>query len=292
MSEQQNPQQPEQAQQEQAQPGQQQIQVNIDYLRQQRVHICMPCYGGMLTESTFMSYIKWSNTCRQLGLDWTIETMTNESLISRARNTLVAKFLNKDVIGGLYPMKTMPVKWVVNGFEGAKEDGPLQEVSKTGTGFMLIKRHVFEKLNRHPSVKTFANDIGLPKELDPHMKTYFDTAVRENRYYSEDWTFCENWRDFGGEVWVDKRVLLKHTGTYVFDYATQPALYEALKKEHDAGQMVVAAQQQAQQAQQANQPMTSDFSEYDKVKVSAPAPVAQVVAKTNPSTKKAKAKSK
>jgi hypothetical protein len=317
MSEQQTPQQPEQAPQEQAQPGQQQIQVNIDYLRQQRVHICMPCYGGMLTESTFMSYIKWSNTCRQLGLDWTIETMTNESLISRARNTLVAKFLNtptsthlmfidadigwepwhllvmlnadKDVIGGLYPMKTMPVKWVVNGFEGAKEDGPLQEVSKTGTGFMLIKRHVFEKLNRHPSVKTFANDIGLPKELDPHMKTYFDTAVRENRYYSEDWTFCENWRDFGGEVWVDKRVLLKHTGTYVFDYATQPALYEALKKEHDAGQMVVAAQQQAQQA---NQPMTSDFSEYDKVKVSAPAPVAQVVAKTNPSTKKAKAKSK
>jgi len=317
MSEQQNPQQPEQAPQEQAQPGQQQIQVNIDYLRQQRVHICMPCYGGMLTESTFMSYIKWSNTCRQLGLDWTIETMTNESLISRARNTLVAKFLNtptsthlmfidadigwepwhllvmlnadKDVIGGLYPMKTMPVKWVVNGFEGAKEDGPLQEVSKTGTGFMLIKRHVFEKLNRHPSVKTFANDIGLPKELDPHMKTYFDTAVRENRYYSEDWTFCENWRDFGGEVWVDKRVLLKHTGTYVFDYATQPALYEALKREHDAGQMVVAAQQQAQQA---TQPMTSDFSEYDKVKVSAPAPVAHVVAKTNPSTKKAKAKSK
>jgi hypothetical protein len=308
----------EQAPAQEAAPAQNQIQVNIDYLRQQRVHICMPCYGGMLTESTFMSYIKWSNTCRQLGLDWTIETMTNESLISRARNTLVAKFLNtptsthlmfidadigwepwhllvmlnadKDVIGGLYPMKTMPVKWVVNGFEGAKEDGPLQEVSKTGTGFMLIKRHVFEKLNRHPAVKTFANDIGLPKELDPHMKTYFDTAVRENRYYSEDWTFCENWRDFGGEIWVDKRVLLKHTGTYVFDYATQPALYEALKKEHDAGQMVIAAQQQAQQAQQANQPMTSDFSNYETVKVAAPG--AKVVAKTNPQAKKAKAKSK
>jgi hypothetical protein len=157
---------------------------------------------------------------------------------------------------------------------------------------MLIKRHVFEKLNRHPSVKTFANDIGLPKDLDPYMKTYFDTAVRENRYYSEDWTFCENWRDFGGEVWVDKRVLLKHTGTYVFDYATQPALYEALKKEHDAGQLALAAQQQAQQAQQAAQPMTSDFSNYETVKVAAPPPAAKVVAKTNPQAKKAKAKSK
>ena len=241
--------------------AEQQIQVNIDYLRQQRIHICMPCYGGQLTESTFMSYIKWGNTCRQLGIDWTIETMTNESLISRARNTLVAKFLNTensthlvfidadigwepwhllllinhdvDVIGGLYPMKSLPVRWVVNGVENGavSEDGNVVEVSKTGTGFMVVKRHVFDKLQQHPAVVPFKNDIGLPQELDPHMRTYYDTDVREGRYYSEDWTFCENWRDLGGKIWVDKRVLLKHTGTYTFDYQTQQPLYEALKRE-------------------------------------------------------------
>ena len=136
---------------QQAQEGQNQIQVNVDYLRTTRVHIAMPCYGGMLTESTFMSFIKWANAARQLGIDWTLETMTNESLISRARNTLTAKFLantdashlmfidadigwepwhlmvllcrDVDVIGGLYPMKSIPVKWCVNGFEGA-EEGP------------------------------------------------------------------------------------------------------------------------------------------------------------------------
>jgi len=239
------------------QPQQSQVQVNVDYLRTCRPHLCMPCYGGMLTESTFMSYIKWANTCRQLGIEWTMETMTNESLISRARNTLVAKFLSNptsthlmfidadigwepwhllvmlnrdvDVIGGLYPMKTLPIKWVVNGFDGA-ETGPdgLQEVSKTGTGFMLVKRHVFEKLNDHPAVKPFRNDIGLPKELDQYLRTYYDTAVRENRYYSEDWTFCENWRDLGGKIWVDKRVLLRHTGTYVFDFQAQDPLYRQL----------------------------------------------------------------
>ena len=239
-------------------PAQQgQIQVNIDYLKTTRVHICMPCYGGMLTESCFMSYIKWANTARQLGIDWTMETMTNESLISRARNTLTAKFLSNpdsthlmfidadigwepwhllvmlnrdvDVIGGLYPMKSLPVKWCVNGFEGA-EEGPdgLQEVTKTGTGFLLMKRGVFEKLNAHPAVKPFNSDIGLPPELNVYMKTYFDTAVRENRYYSEDWTFCENWRDLGGKIWVDKRVLLRHTGTYVFDFAAQDQLYKDL----------------------------------------------------------------
>jgi hypothetical protein len=227
----------------------------------------MPCYGGMLTESTFTSFIRWAATAKQLGINWTVETLSNESLISRGRNTLTAKFLHNkesthlmfidsdigwepwhllvllnrdvDVIGGLYPMKSMPVKWCVNGFEGA-ETGPdhLQEVTKTGTGFLLIKREVFEKLDAHPAVKSFTNDIGLPAELNPYMKTYFDTAVREGRYYSEDWTFCENWRDIGGKVWVDKRVLLKHTGTYVFDYSTQDRVYQelhALAQQNAAG---------------------------------------------------------
>jgi hypothetical protein len=240
-----------------AQTGQTNIQVNLDYLKTTRVHICMPCYGGQLTESTFMSYIKWSNTARQLGLDWTVETMTNESLISRARNTLVSKFLftkesthlmfvdadigwepwhllvmldaQKDVIGGLYPMKSLPIKWCVNGIPGQPEPAPednLIEVSKTGTGFMLIKRDVFEKLDAHPATKPFKNDIGLDPALDPYMKTYFDTAVREGRYYSEDWTFCENWRDIGGQVWVDKRVLLRHTGTYTFAHDAQEKLVQ------------------------------------------------------------------
>jgi len=254
-----------------AQPNQTQIQVNIDYLKTTRVHICMPCYGGQLTESTFMSFIKWANTCRQLGIDWTVETMTNESLISRARNTLTAKFLNtqgsthlmfidadigwepwhllvlldaqKDVVGGLYPMKSLPVKWCVNGIPGKAEepDGKLIEVTKTGTGFLLIKRDVFDKLNAHPAVRHFNNDIGLPKELDPFMKTYFDTAVREGRYYSEDWTFCENWRDIGGQVFVDKRVLLRHTGTYVFDYNTHEQLYRDLKAMFEPGNIITPA---------------------------------------------------
>jgi len=232
-----------------------QVQVNVDFLRTTKVHIAMPCYGGMLTESTFMSFIKWANTARQLNIDWTLETMVNESLISRARNTLTAKFLHMpdathlmfvdadigwepwhllvllnrdvDVIGGLYPMKTMPIKWVVNGFDGA-EEGPdgFQEVSKAGTGFLLIKKGVFEQMNGHPAVKQYKNDIGLDPVYDQYLKTYFDTAVRQNRYYSEDWTFCENWRDIGGKIYVDKRVLLRHSGSYVFCMENQQFLLD------------------------------------------------------------------
>jgi hypothetical protein len=285
-------------------PGQNQIQVNVDFLRTTRVHIAMPCYGGMLTESTFMSFIKWANTARQLNIDWTLETMVNESLISRARNTLTAKFLHMpdathlffvdadigwepwhllvllnrdvDVIGGLYPMKTMPIKWVVNGFDGAEEgsDG-LQEVSKAGTGFLLMKKHVFEKLNSHPAVKQYKNDIGLDPVYDQYLKTYFDTAVRQNRYYSEDWTFCENWRDLGGKIWVDKRVLLRHSGSYVFCMENQQYLMDNIGP-------LYMQQLQAQQAQQAQQ-LTPDADgnvTLDTGEVTAPAP--QVVVEQPP----------
>ena len=193
-----------------------------------------------------MSMIKWANQAKDLGLSWTVETLVNESLITRGRNTLVAKFLNnpnttdlffvdsdigfepwhvlalmamdKDVACGLYPMKTVPVQWVVNTVDGqpTENDGNWMEVTKSGTGFMMIKRHVFKKLIDHPAVKPFVNDIGLPVELNPHMRTYFDTAVREGRYYSEDWTFCENWRDIGGAIWVDRRVHLRHSGSFVY----------------------------------------------------------------------------
>lgn len=221
------------------------IEINIEEIRKTKVYCAMPCYGGMLTESTFMSFIKFSNTARQLGIDWTMQTLVNESLINRARNTLTAQFLhqkdsthlmfidadigweawhlllllhhNKDVIGGLYPMKTLPIRWVVNGIEGAEDraDG-LIEVSKAGTGFLLMKRNVFGKLIDHPAVKPYKNDIGIDPVYDQYLRTYWDTAIRQGRLYSEDWTFSENWRDLGGQIWVDKRVLLKHAGHFNF----------------------------------------------------------------------------
>jgi len=233
-----------------------QIQVNLDYLRTLHLHIAMPCYGGMLTESAFMSFIEWANTANELGIKWTIETLTNESLINRARNTMTANFLanperthlvfidadigwkpwhllaiidrNVDVIGGLYPMKTLPIKWCVNGIENGHDSGDgLVEVSKIGTGFMAIKREVFFKLNSHQSVHSYQNDIGMNPDLDQHMKTYFGTDVRGGRLLSEDWQFCDNFRQLGGKVYVDTRVRLKHTGSFTFSDDAQQKLIES-----------------------------------------------------------------
>ena len=89
---------------------------------------------------------------------------------------------------------------------------------------------------------------------DAYLKTYFDTAVRQNRYYSEDWTFCENWRDLGGKIWIDKRVLLRHTGTYTYCMENQEHLLKTIGPMYSDYQKQVqanaelAAKQEAEQA--------------------------------------------
>ena len=55
--------------------------------------------------------------------------------------------------------------------------------------------------------------------------------------------FRSNWRDLGGKVFVDRRVLLKHTGTYVFDYQTQDKLYQDLHEIATNNQIAAAAAQ-------------------------------------------------
>lgn len=230
------------------------LKLNSELIRGSHVCICIPCYNGQVSESTFLSFINFSNTASKLGIKYSVQTLTNESLISRARNTLTAKFLSNtdythlmfidsdigwegwhllllinhdlDIVGGLYPAKTLPIKWVVNSITPSTGPADLVEVSKAGTGFLLVKRHVFESLKKHPDIKNYHNDIGLDSALDNHMYNFFDTSVRNQRYYSEDWTFCDNWRQLGGKIYIDKRILLTHTGYYNFNLASHVQLVD------------------------------------------------------------------
>lgn len=59
------------------------LQLDVGYLRTLHVHFALPCYGGTMTEQTFMSFLNWSDAARQVGMKWTVQTLVNESLISR-----------------------------------------------------------------------------------------------------------------------------------------------------------------------------------------------------------------
>jgi hypothetical protein len=230
----------EQAQQPQAQ----QQGVPFDF-KKVHLHIGIPCYGGMVSEPTMTSFIRFTLLAQQAGLNWSLDTMVNESLVTRARNNLMAKMMtnkqathfmfidadirfqpesilqmlayDKEVIGGLYPKKALPVNYVINLKPQTKIQGDIFTVDTMGTGFLLFKRNVYEKLiEAHPETK-YVDDVGLGKQFEPMMYSIFDCKIDERGHYlSEDWLFCRRWQELGGEIWAHSKVLLNHVGHYEY----------------------------------------------------------------------------
>lgn len=159
---------------------------------------------------------------------------------------MVAK--DVDILCGLYPKKE--INWVrvanaakkgvppteLAGNAGAVvvnliknqdtfvENGSLLEINNGGTGFMLIKREVFEALV--DKVPSYTNDIYLATVENPepeYIKEFFATSIdpESNRLLSEDYHFCVLARRHGFKVWADPMIDLSHTGTYIFTGATE-----------------------------------------------------------------------
>jgi hypothetical protein len=103
----------------------------------------------------------------------------------------------------------------------------LMEITNGGTGFMLIKREVFEALA--DKVPEYTNDMYLSTDVveTPNMiKEFFATSIdpeANNRLLSEDYHFCKLARKHGFKVHAAPWVELSHTGTYVFSGALQRA---------------------------------------------------------------------
>lgn len=218
----------------------------IEQLKEIHIHFCTPCYGGMIMEPCFGSYMRFAMLAMKYGINFSVDTMVNESLITRGRNNLVAKFLanekathlmwvdadikwdpeavlrmalyNAGVVCGLYPMKGIPIRYVLNSLPGGRHIGPLMEVSTSGTGFMLIKREVITQLIEKMPETKYRDSLNLGAQYEPHMYALFDTLVDENGHYlSEDWTFCKRVREkLKMPIWVDTEIKLDHCGTYTF----------------------------------------------------------------------------
>jgi hypothetical protein len=73
-----------------------QVTLNLDEVRKSKFFIATPCYGGALTEPYFRSVIKLMTFFNQHKIPLAFGTIANESLVTRARNVLVAYFLNSD----------------------------------------------------------------------------------------------------------------------------------------------------------------------------------------------------
>lgn len=145
---------------------------------------------------------------------------------------------DEDIVCGIYPKKE--INWAnvrrapdaaaaadysgsfvfnLHGADPAEtNESGLVQVRHGGTGFMLIKRRVFEALEPH--VPKFRAGFRPGVEGDaqfPLMGEYFATSIgADGVLLSEDYHFCELWQAHGGTVYANPFIKLNHVGTYVF----------------------------------------------------------------------------
>lgn len=233
------------------------------------IMIATPMYGGMCTGAYVQGLLFTVAKMRELGVPVAWCQITNESLITRARNELARVFLesghdyllfidadigfdgeavaqllaaDKDVVCGIYPKKE--VNWESVGRAAAEgkpnladyagafvfnmigscdqetDESGCIEVRHGGTGFMLIKRGVFEHLKPHvPTYRVSSfRDPETGEYQKPLTHEYFATSIdASGALLSEDYHFCELVRAHGGEIWANPFIRLTHTGTYTYD---------------------------------------------------------------------------
>lgn len=227
-----------------------------------------PAYVGSLLATHGKAY--------ELGVSLRWVQTHGDSLVPRARNVLAAIFLadpavthifwidgdiswnpddvfrllahDVDFVCGLYVLKTTkfshPVERFVFGPLDAAdtiidEDRGLFEIDCAGTGFMMTKRVVYERMmaaypdsriSRAPEMS-----YGFPKAM-PYLHNFFPVEVVDGVLVPEDYGFCHRWRAIGGKVWADPTVQLTHHGAYAYtanpmsmlEAASSPAAFQEI----------------------------------------------------------------
>lgn len=234
-----------------------------------KICIATPMYGGN-AKSVYVACVQQLQEA--LGRNghqvWHL-SMTNESLITRARNTLAHEFYKsdsdallfvdgdhgfnvqdvvrmvesgKDVIGAIYPMKSINWENVRKAVLAGKSAEELDKYSgffainflpevqqfhgnepfavrDIGTGMLFIHRRAFEQVS--PLVKKYRNNANATANIayGEVIHEFFPTIITdepENVLLSEDYAFCHLYRQSGGTVYAAPWVQISHAGEYNF----------------------------------------------------------------------------
>lgn len=197
--------------------------------------VAVPAYDSKICVETARALLHEQAAAHMAEVELTVAFAPGCSLISMARNQLVATFLetdadklifidadvswelgsilklashNVEVVGGAYRLKqdveAYPVGWPENGVELWARDGLLEAACLPG-GFLCIARTAFDKLRE-------ANPSRVYSHYEFTGYAYFEQPFRDGQLWGEDSYFCQSWRDLGEKVWLDPELGLTHHG--------------------------------------------------------------------------------
>ena len=89
------------------------------------------------------------------------------------------------------------------------------EAEFLATGFMRIKRNVFERMAQaYPELKYKENVVKTMNRKIEEAYDFFGMGIDDTRgrYTTEDYMFCKRWRDIGGQLWIYPDIDFDHIG--------------------------------------------------------------------------------
>jgi hypothetical protein len=113
------------------------------------------------------------------------------------------------VVAALPPKKADIPMYHDNAITGVMQDG-LFQAKEAGTGFMRIKREVFERMDKaFPELAQMVE----PAMGWPHTPYFQRGNTKYGGWYGEDLFFCRQLIEMGEFVWIDSDVTFTHRGS-------------------------------------------------------------------------------
>ncbi len=205
--------------------------------------LATPFYDVKGFSPYIMSLVQTITTLTTAKIPFEYIELSGDSYVWRARNLLAERFLNSDcthlifldsdqgwdvnsflrllradadVVGGAYPTKnnwehySVTIHTDENGIPDVNEAGLIRG-QKVPTGFMKIKREVFERLRSAYKEDWYweTNGGGMIRK----MWNYFGHKIIDHVAYGEDISFCKRCEFLGIELYVEPRCTISHIGT-------------------------------------------------------------------------------
>lgn len=118
--------------------------------------------------------------------------------------------------------------YAYNEIPNVESQNGFMEVKTSATGFMLLKRTVFEQMiEEYPDLK-FKPNYNMRQQNGKNLYAFFDTMIDPvtKEYHGDDNSFCKRWSDMGGKIYVDSVVPVAHTGLHQFGRSIHRAFFK------------------------------------------------------------------
>jgi hypothetical protein len=205
------------------------------------VFVATPAYGGLVHVDHVRALFDFASH----GIPIRVGTIANESLITRARNALLAQFhadrslthllfLDADTVlppGGLAAMlaASVPVIGAAVALKGYDEAGnrvwnigrclgsagALLKVEHVGTAALLLNRAACDALVEDAIAdgRVYRRPPGRGELHAPLHYDVFRVGAHGGDYVSEDYWVCRRLRSLGFDILVDPAIITRHQGT-------------------------------------------------------------------------------